>query len=135
MCVAQSHKEASGGTDWRPTKGMQRRSTISGAVTRPAKASTLISIRQSTGSSSPPSKGLQTPSKHVVSQDTQYTVVLHMRHSVMWCLRYGVIVCSCVCVAVYCVLSIGGVLRGVSCHRPTPSLTVTGTILLVTGSL
>ena len=49
-----------------------------------------------------------------MSQDTQYTVVLHVRHSVMWCLRYGVIVCSCSCVllCVYCVLFIGGVLRG-----------------------
>ena len=28
-----------------------------------------------------------------MSQDTHYTVVLHLRYSVMWCLRYGVIVC------------------------------------------
>ena len=34
-----------------------------------------------------------------MSQDTQDTVVLHMRYSVMWCLRYGVIVFW---VCVYC---------------------------------
>ena len=39
----------------------------------------------------------------VVSQDTQYTVVLHIRYSVMWCLRYGVycVVVLCVCVCFY----------------------------------
>ena len=61
----------------------------------------------------------QRPSIGKMSQDTQYTLVLHMRYRVMWCLRYGVIVCWCVrvlagigyCVSVYCVLFIGGVLR------------------------
>ena len=51
----------------------------------------------------------------VVSQGTQYTVVLHMRYSVMWCLRYGVIVC-CVCVLCLCVIHWGCIEGGVSCH-------------------
>ena len=37
-----------------------------------------------------------------MSQESQYTVVLHMRYSVMWCLRHGVIVCWCVCVRIAC---------------------------------
>ena len=28
-----------------------------------------------------------------LSQDTQYTLVSHMRYNVIWCLRCGVIVC------------------------------------------
>ena len=38
----------------------------------------------------------QRPSIGKMSQDTQYTLVSHMRYSVTWSLRYGV-VCLCVC--------------------------------------
>ena len=42
-------------------------------------------------------------------KDTQYTVVSHMRYSVMWCLRYGGILCCCVCVCCCIVCCLLGV--------------------------
>ena len=62
-----------------------------------------------------------------MSQDTQYTAMLHMRCSVMWCLRYGVIVCCvcCVCVVCLCVIHGGCIRGGGSVHIPHhPALVV-----------
>ena len=50
-------------------------------------------------------------------QNTQYTVVLHMRYSAMWCLRYGVVCCVLCVVYVLCVSHWAGLfIFGVSCH-------------------